>query len=154
MSARFRITSGRAEVLAHAPGHDFHCAGDGVEGEVELDGSRIVALDARFPLAGLRATDALGNRELSKFLDLRSRPIATASLEAPVEIGRPGRVRLSIGHRSMIAGATFSGDAPNGAAQLDLTFTGLGYKPPKLLVFKVKDAIRVTIKADIQPFDV
>lgn len=137
----------RATVIAHAPGHDFKASGFGVRGTVELDGEKVVRVEASFPLEQLDAGDLLANRELRKFLELDRRPEARATLS------QDGRLTFTIGAKKMEAAVTFSGTAPQGAAKFALTFTGLGYTPPKLLFLKVKDTLEIEVSTALQPDD-
>src|SRR5262245_35682169 len=83
---RFARASSRVEVTARAPGHSFRCAGAGVEGEVAVEGGRIVSGSATFPLEKLEAGDPLGNHELKKFLRLDQKPQVKGELETPIAL--------------------------------------------------------------------
>jgi hypothetical protein len=146
---------GRASVKARAPGHDFTCAGDGLEGEVTVEGDRIVRATATFPLEHLDAGDALGNRELRKFLSFDRRPKVTGELRDPIpirtsgdRIAGEGRLALTIEGPTALVSVRFEGRLPRVSITLSPTFTGLGYQPPKLLFLKVKDELTVEIAAE------
>jgi hypothetical protein len=156
---RFEAAKSRVTVTAHAPGHRFRVHGAGIEGEVTLSEARIERLSARFPLEALQAGDPLGNRELRRFLSLDQKPRAEAELIAPADLDASAsgpsraraRVRFSLGRRTTESEVTlvtrrFS-DRADGEAKLSLSFSGLGYAPPKLLFFKVKDALEIEINA-------
>lgn len=155
---RFDPARSRARVIADAPGHRFRAEASGLEGEVAFDAETLTSLDARFPLEGLDAGDPLGNRELRKFLDLRSRPVARATLTEPIPLntdptGRlsaQGPIEISIGTRRMQTRMQAQGHPESGQAGFRLTFTGLGYKPPKLLFFKVKDQLEIEVEVVLQ----
>jgi hypothetical protein len=103
----------------------------------------VVAVSASFPLAALDAGDPVSNHELRKFLALDQKPTAKA------EGGE--RVVFTIGARKMEAKVTYSGTPPRGSARFELTFTGLGYTPPKLLFLKVKDTLEVEVSSELIP---
>jgi hypothetical protein len=161
---RFRFVPGRSRgtVTVRAPGHSFSADTVGIEGELELDDSatRLLRVDARCPLAALDAHDTLKNHELRRFLDLDRRPTATAELvgEVPLErigsrlVGR-GQIRFELRGRSVNAAIDLSGEVEQSPAKarasFTLTFTGLGYDPPKLLFLKVKDSIEVAVDAEL-----
>lgn len=152
-----RPTESKAEITVDAPGHSFHCGGPGVEVKLSVEGDQLLAAEGRFPLAALTTSDPIGRAKLSDFLNQKSQPMLTAKLSAPValsageaklEFQRDGGAAMSITARwdpslRPQAGLT-------AALQLEASFTGFGYKPPKLLFFSVKDpfALRVELQLD------
>jgi hypothetical protein len=154
--ARIDPERSRAKVTARAPGHSFVAEGLGIEGEIGLDGDRLVSIAARFPLASLKASDPIGQMQLARFLDLPSRPIAEASLLSPIDLsssngrltGR-GRIRLSIGPRRTEADLAVEGTRSLARGRLEITFTGLGYEPPRLLFLKVRDDLTVEVELSL-----
>lgn len=148
--------TGRVQVKARAPGHDFTCGGDGIAGEATVEGERIVSAKAEFPLERLKAGDPLGNRELRKFLDLDRRPVAKGELAEPIalsiagdRVSGSGKLRLVVEGPTTTVPVRFEGTLPRVRASIDLTFTGLGYKPPKLLFLKVKDELSVELEIEV-----
>jgi hypothetical protein len=149
---RYRLVAerSRASVTAYAPGHRFVADGSGLEGLVEIGADRVLSAHLTFPLARLDAHDALRNHELRRFLELDRAPIAKGELASPASLSS-GRIAISIGPRRMETAAAFEGEPPSVTARFQLTFTGLGYQPPKLLFLKVKDAIDVEVTANLDP---
>lgn len=140
-------------MAAKAPGHEFVASGAGVEGWVELEGDTVTDLQARFELKNLAASDALGNRQLRKFLELDREPVAEATLTAPMALTGTGPIRFRIGRRQATTSVTLEGGPPSGRARFGLTFTGLGYKPPKFLFLKVADELAVTVDIRLVPVE-
>jgi predicted pyridoxine 5'-phosphate oxidase superfamily flavin-nucleotide-binding protein len=159
VSERLEIQRAQVTVTAHAPGHAFRCTGTGVSGHVELDGDAVVGLEARFPLAELRAGDPLGNRELKKFLGLDRRPFATARLVRRAELRREGDGRLSgrlplrfeIEGRGLEVEVEVEGRVPSGRVRFRVPMTGFGLTPPKLLFMKVQDVLDVEVEVGTRP---
>ena len=154
---RFVGPSSRAEVTARAPGHSFRCGGAGVEGEVAIEAGKLVRATATFPLEKLEAGDPLGNRELKKFLHVDRKPKVKGELEAPISlsiegerVSGEGKVRLSVDGRTATASIRFEGRLPHVRATIDLTFSALGYQPPKLLFLKVKDDLKVELDLRVE----
>lgn len=148
--------TGSARVKARAPGHDFSCGADGIAGEVTVEGERIISAKADLPLERLKAGDPLGNRELRKFLELDRRPRAQGELAEPIALSMDGdrvsgrgRLRLVVEGPTATVPVRFEGTLPRIRASIDLTFTGLGYKPPKLLFLKVKDELSVELEIEV-----
>lgn len=151
---KLEIISGRsrATVSAYAPGHTFVASGAGITGVVELEDDRVVKMSARFALAALDANDRLKNWELKKFLDLDRGPVAEASLVEPFDIHQSGdrltgkaRIELVVDHRRMRADLSVEGSYAQATGKFALTFTGLSYQPPKLLLLKVKDRLDIDV---------
>jgi hypothetical protein len=160
---RFVPERSRGSVTVRAPGHAFVADTFGVEGEIEVDDDllRLLKVEARCPLDRLDAHDTLKNFELRRFLDLDRRPVAKAVLlgEAPLErigssLSGRGRIRFELRDRSQSASIDLSGEVEQSPAKarasFALTFTGLGYEPPKLLFLKVKDTIEVTVDGELE----
>jgi hypothetical protein len=150
-------SSSRAEVTARAPGHDFRCKGAGIEGEVAVEAGKIVRASATFALERLDAGDPLGNRELKKFLHLDRKPKVKGELEAPIALATEGerffgegKVRLTVDGPTATAPIRFEGRLPNVRATIEVTFTALGYQPPKLLFLKVKDDLKVELDLRVE----
>jgi hypothetical protein len=149
--------AGKAEVTAQAPGHAFRCKGGGIEGEVAIEGERIVRATATFPLERLEAGDPLGNHELKKFLRLDRKPKVKGELAAPIDmkiegerVSGEGTLRLQIEGPTATAPIRFEGTLSHVHATIDVTFTGLGYQPPKLLFLKVKDDLKVELDLRVE----
>jgi hypothetical protein len=154
---RFARGSSRAEVTARAPGHSFRCAGSGIEGEVSIEGGRIVSGSASFPLEKLEAGDPFGNHELKKFLRVDQKPEVKGELETPIaltisgdRVSGEGKVRLSVQGPTATVPIRFEGSLPRVKATIEVTFTGLGYQPPKLLFLKVKDDLKVELDLRVE----
>lgn len=153
---RFRAGSSRARVAVHAPGHRFRAEGTGLEGTFDLGPSHALTAAAAFALASLDAGDPLGNRELHRFLDLGRRPVARGEIRDPITLretpdGRlvgKGMLSFSIGDRTMTVPIELEGRGRAVRARFMLSFTGLGYEPPKLLFFRVKDLLEVEVEAE------
>jgi hypothetical protein len=163
---RFVPERSRARVVAHAPGHDFRCEGVGIEGLVELGEGALVRGHATFPLAALAASDALGDRELKKFLGIDSTkpasagPILRAELEpAPTSPGARGGIivattaRFTLGAKTATARVRIEGTPALARAELVLSFTSLGLTPPKLLFLRVKDTLDIEISSSLTRTD-
>ncbi|MCK6546542.1 hypothetical protein L6R52_11900 [Myxococcota bacterium] len=159
---RFVPARSRARVVAHAPGHAFRCEGPGIEGLVELTEDRLVRGHATFPLAALAAGDPLGDRELKKFLGVDpSRPVSagpvlSAELEpAPITPGPSGgivvatTVRFTLGAKTTSTRVRIEGTTTSARAELVLSFTSLGFTPPKLLFLRVKDTLDIEISSSL-----
>jgi len=154
---RFVRASSRADVTARAPGHSFRCGGAGVEGEVRVEGGRIVSGTATFPLEKMEAGDPLGNHELKKFLRLDKKPQVKGELEGPItlsiegeRVSGEGKVRLSVDGPTATAPIRFEGRLPAVKATIDVTFSALGYQAPKLLFLKVKDDLKVELDLRVE----
>lgn len=145
-------------VTARAPGHAFTAKGSGIEGRAVLAPEGLVELEAHVALSRLAAPDPLGQHQLHKFLDFDRNPIARAQLLAPVLLegealrGR-ARMRFSIAERSAETEVVIEGTTTEAEGRFELRFTALGYTPPRLLLFRVKDdlAIVVTIRTRHTP---
>lgn len=149
--------AGSAEVTAKAPGHSFRCKGGGLEGEVAIDGERILSATATFPLERLEAGDPLGNHELKKFLGLDRKPKVKGELADPIALSKDGervsgegKVKLQIDGPTATAPIRFEGRLPLVRATIDVSFSALGYRPPKLLFLKVKDDLKVELDLRVE----
>jgi hypothetical protein len=158
VAGRYRFVAARsiARVTAHAPGHDFVASGAGIDGEVELAADHVLSVSARFPLEKLDPGDVLKTRELKRFLSLEKKPIAEATLIAPVVLdlsgttpSGEGSIDFTIGRRRMRVRACLRGRPPLVHAAFALSFTGLSYDPPKLLFLRVKDDLDVSVQAEL-----
>ncbi len=149
---RYRFVAARStvRVTAHAPGHRFVAEGPGLEGIVELERDRIVSANVTFPLDRLDAHDALKNHELKKFLAFETKPVAEGEILSATGLSS-ARIAIAVGGARMETLATLSGEPPNVSARFQVTFTGLGYRPPKILFLKVKDAVDVEVSGLIEP---
>lgn len=141
------------EVLAHAPGHKFKAQGPGIEGQAIIKDGRIESAEARFPLSALDSGDMLGNRELKKFFGLGKGPKhVTGRLLEPAAIQENGaqlsaQMQLGLRVDGPEAKTTLKlqGSLQSIAGSFSLRFSDLGYKPPKLLFFKVKEQLDLTL---------
>jgi hypothetical protein len=154
---RFVAPSCKAEVTAQAPGHSFRCKGAGLEGEVAVEGGRVVRASATFALERLEAGDPIGNHELKKFLGLDRKPKVKGELADPIalsidgeRVSGEGKVKLQIDGPTATAPIRFEGRLPQVRATIDVTFTALGYRPPKLLFLKVKDDLKVELDLRVE----
>ncbi len=143
----------RIEVLAHAAGHKFKAQGAGIEGQATIKDGRVEAAQARFPLSALDSGDMLGNRELKKFFGLGAGPKhVTGRLLEPVDIEENGdrlcaQIQLGLRVDGPEAKTTLKlqGSLQSIAGSFSIRFSDLGYKPPKLLFFKVKEQLDLTL---------
>jgi hypothetical protein len=149
---RYRFVAARStvRVTAYAPGHRFVADGPGLEGIVELERDRIVSANVTFPLYRLDAHDALKNHELKKFLAFETQPIARGEILSATDLSS-ARIAIAVGGARMETLAAFRGEPPNVSARFQLSFTGLGYAPPKILFLKVKDGVDVELGGLIEP---
>lgn len=149
---RYRF-EGTLSIEARAPGHDFTARGPAVRGEAQVAGGALQSLEVQVELAELKASDPLGNRELRKFLGLERRPTASASLRAPCPLSSAASAELEVAHngRRVTRAATARVSAQGFEATMQTAFSDFGYRPPRLLLFKVKDPLRVTVEARLQP---
>ena len=156
---RYELAADRTsvEVVAKATGHKFVPKGSGVSGGFAVDGGSLSDLRVSFRLAKLDPGDPLGRRELKKFLDLKSDPIAEAKIDGPVALTESpdgwlrgtGDVQVSIGQRRVTVPVQLEGRPPVARAKFTVTFTGLGYKPPKWLFLKVANELPVGVEAEV-----
>jgi len=153
VSERYRLIPGAClvQVTAMAPGHKFVAKGAGLSGTVELDGSTVTSIDVQFRLQTLKAPDPIGQRQLSKFLEFDRDPIAEAHLAEPATVPGAAELVFTIGSRRTQIRAELMGSPPSGSAKFPLTFTSLGYTPPKLLFLKVADSLTIDVSVRVEP---
>ncbi len=135
---------------ADAPGHTFRAAGAGLEGEVEIRGGVVVRAEAKFLLSSLDAGDALGNRELKRFLQSDQHPLVRGVLVAPMTLAEDppgnGQVELTFANgKKGTLDVRVQGPVEAPLLVFAASFTALGYKPPSLLLLKVKDPFRLQV---------
>jgi hypothetical protein len=159
---RFRFVPARtrAQVTARAPGHDLSLDASSIEGSFELDDaeSTLLSAVAKCRLARLDAHDALKNFEVRRFLSLDEDPVAEGALLGPISLSRDaggrlsghGRLRFTLRGRTMETALSVLGTPPAVKATFELTFSGLGLAPPKLLFIKVKNELPVELDAQVE----
>jgi hypothetical protein len=159
---RLRPQASSASIVASAPGHAFTASGAGLEGEAEVACGALVRVAVRFPLFALEASDPIGTRQLSRFFGPTSRPWAEASLLAPAQLDvAPGGVlqgRLSMGFTfpegprpPRAFEVELSGHLPRLSARVvGASFTAFGFSPPRLLLWRVADPLRLELELDVE----
>lgn len=143
----------RVGITAQATGHRFEVVGQALSGHFELCEDTLETAELRLELSSLSAGDRLKDHELRRFLDVPKEKEARAFLISPARLSRGqtglsgrARFRFEIGARVTETEVALRGSGPNAHASLSLRFTQLGYKPPRLLLFSVRDELLVEVE--------
>ncbi len=144
------------EITAQAPGHSFVVKSQTAEVALTIAEGQLSRMEAQLGLNSLQAKDALGQRELKKYLKLEQNPVGKAVLMTPTGLEKGAAPRLNFwveapgpGQKAEVpVKVVRAEDEIELSAQL--LFSQLGYKPPRLLLFKVKDALSLQIKLRLE----
>jgi len=129
-----------------------------VSGSLTIDGSRLTRAEVTARVADLHSDVDIRDSHISEFLGLRSRPTATFTTSAPIDLGAPRRGAVvdinATGQLSMLdtthdvtfpLQARWNGDTIEVAGQLPINRADYGMDIPQLMGFRVSEQITIEL---------
>ena len=129
-----------------------------VRGAIEIEGSKLASAEVKANIERLASDVDVRDSHLHEFLDLASRPEATFTLTAPVEVGQPREgsvVTINAPGRLHLLDAThdvtfplqarWNGVSVDVAGQLVIKRSDYGMDIPQLLGFSVSEEITIEL---------